>query len=98
MGKTCIMKRFVENVFNEQNKATIGTAYMTKRLVRNNVSIVFQVHIYIRKCMTRSGIRQVRRCFDPCRRSTIKVGFVGVMIFRLECGDPCVRYHKTGYF
>ena len=44
VGKTCIISRYVDNIFNENNASTIGANYVEKEIKRNNK--VYQLDIW----------------------------------------------------
>lgn len=62
VGKSSIMRRFVENVFDEQSRATVGTAYMTKKIEANGRHVNFQVQeilLYVDLGYSRPGNFQI---------------------------------------
>lgn len=43
VGKTSVLKRYVNNKYSSQYKATIGVSFMTKEIYINNIQITLQI-------------------------------------------------------
>ena len=41
VGKTCIISRYIDNVFNENNASTIGANYSEKPIVKKGKHIIW---------------------------------------------------------